>query len=101
MSRLTKRDVDIEQPHNSYSEICTRLRELENQIEDGILVDCKNYYAYAGDDGHIYMKRNNIFPEIYDLTLLCGIKTLEGGEEYINAQKPFPEQYTCCSEEHK
>lgn len=47
------------------------------------------------------MKRNNIFPEMYDLTLLCGIKTLEGGEEYINAQKLFPEQYTCCSEEHK
>ena len=70
-------------------------------IEDGILVDCKNYYAYVGDDGHNYMKRNNIFPEIYDLTLLCGIKTLEGGEEYINAQKLFPEQYTYDKEEHK
>lgn len=99
--RLTNRNVDIEPIQDSFLAIYRRLRELENQIEDGILVDCKNYYAYAGDDGHIYMKRNNIFPEIYDLTLLRGIKTLESGEEYINAQKPFREQYTCCNEEHK
>ena len=98
--RLTSR-ADNEPIQDSFSAVYRRLRELENQIEDGILVDCKNYYAYVGDDGHIYMIRNNIFPERYDLTLLCGIKTLEGGEEYINAQKLFPKQYTCCSEEHK
>lgn len=101
MKRLTTRDVNIESKRNSYSELYMRLRELENQIEDGILVDCENYYVYVGDDGHICMKRNNIFPEIYDLTLLCEITTIKRGEEYVKQQKSFRAQYTYDKEEHK
>ena len=63
MERLTKRKIDLKPLYNSYSALYTRLRELENQIEDNILVDCKNFYVYVGQDEHIYMKRNKVIPE--------------------------------------